>query len=158
MTSEVKGRKIRARYGLTNVPDGDLGHILVNSVNGLTTHATIFSKPPIDPTTYAARRGNPDVRGARALRRGKLQRRLGDVSAIRIRAGCDHEDASAAAGATFVYLCGSRRRDRSNEASDSSCSQRPALQRAVRRRSSRRSDPHGLDGTDNHEHEIRDRR
>ena len=52
MTSEVKGKKIRARVGLTMLPDGDLGHVLVSSLNGLINNATIYSKPPIDPAVY----------------------------------------------------------------------------------------------------------
>ena len=40
MTSEAKGKKIRARYGLTRLPDGDVGHLLVSSLNGLTNNAT----------------------------------------------------------------------------------------------------------------------
>ena len=52
MTSEVKGKKIRARYGLTRLPDGDVGHLLVSSLNGLTNNATIYSKPPINPAVY----------------------------------------------------------------------------------------------------------
>ncbi len=54
MPSEVKGKKIRARYGLTKLPDGDLGPLLVSSINGLTNNATIYSKPPIDPAVYQA--------------------------------------------------------------------------------------------------------
>ncbi len=54
MTSEVKGKKIRARYGLTRLPDGDVGPLLVCSLNGLTNNATIYSKPPIDPAVYDA--------------------------------------------------------------------------------------------------------
>jgi len=52
MTSEVKGKKVRARVGLTKLPDGDLGHVLVSSLNGLINNATIYSKPPIDPAVY----------------------------------------------------------------------------------------------------------
>jgi hypothetical protein len=52
MGTEVKPKKIRARLGLTKLSDGDLGHLLVNSLNGLTTNAAIFSKLPVDPVIY----------------------------------------------------------------------------------------------------------
>jgi hypothetical protein len=52
MPAEVKGKKIRARLGLQKLADGDVGQLLVNSLNGLTTNAAIFSKTPIDLAIY----------------------------------------------------------------------------------------------------------
>ena len=52
MTTEVKGKKIRARFGLQKLADGDVGQLLVSSLNGLTANAAIFSKLPVDPAIY----------------------------------------------------------------------------------------------------------
>jgi len=44
--------KIRALFGLTRMPDGKVIALLKGSLNGLSDHADIFVKAPIDLETY----------------------------------------------------------------------------------------------------------
>ena len=52
MTTTPKPKKIRARYGLSKLPDGTITPVLDNSLKGLTEHAKVFPKPPKDLKTY----------------------------------------------------------------------------------------------------------
>ena len=54
MSTPTKLRRIRALIGLTKLPDERVTSVLNDSLKGLTTNATLFSKPPIDFTTYQA--------------------------------------------------------------------------------------------------------
>jgi hypothetical protein len=53
-TKTTKPKKIRARYGLTKLPEGTITALLEASLKGLTDHATVFPKPPVDLKTYQA--------------------------------------------------------------------------------------------------------
>ena len=53
MSKATKPTKIRARYGLTKQPDGVVVPLLDGSLKGLSEHATIYPKPPVDLKTYA---------------------------------------------------------------------------------------------------------
>jgi hypothetical protein len=62
MTDTIKPKKIRAVIGADKMPDGDFVPLLHRSLNGLTTNSTVYAKPPIDLTKYAA--GLSDYEGA----------------------------------------------------------------------------------------------
>src|SRR5262249_29946169 len=48
----TKTKKIRARYGLSRLTDGDVQHLLDSSLKGLTDNAASFSKPPVELSAY----------------------------------------------------------------------------------------------------------
>jgi hypothetical protein len=62
MTDTIKAKKIRAVIGVDKMPDGDFVPLLHRSLNGLTTNPTVYSKPPVDLTRYAA--GISDYEGS----------------------------------------------------------------------------------------------
>ena len=52
MTASTKPKKIRAVVGVDKLSDGDLPPLLNGSLQGLTAHADIYSKLPVDLATY----------------------------------------------------------------------------------------------------------
>ena len=48
----TKAKKIRARFGLGKLSDGDVQHLLDGSLKGLTDNAAIFPKPPLELSAY----------------------------------------------------------------------------------------------------------
>src|SRR5258708_21908233 len=54
MTAQTKPKKIHAIYGLDKQSDGTVVPLLKASLNGLTIHAEIYSKLPVDLNTYGA--------------------------------------------------------------------------------------------------------
>ena len=48
----TKAKKIRARFGLGKLADGDVQHLLDGSLKGLTDNAAIFPKPPVELSAY----------------------------------------------------------------------------------------------------------
>ena len=53
-TAQPKPKKIKAVVGLDKMADGNVTAVLDGSLKGLTDHATIFPKPPVDLATYEA--------------------------------------------------------------------------------------------------------
>ena len=54
MTNTVKGKKIRAIYGVTRIPDGNLRVLFEASLKGLAEHAAIYMAPPVELPIYKA--------------------------------------------------------------------------------------------------------
>jgi hypothetical protein len=53
-TTNAKPKKIKAIIGLDKMPDGNVTALLNATVKGLTANATIYSRLPVDLTTYQA--------------------------------------------------------------------------------------------------------
>ena len=43
----TKTKKIRALYGFTKLPDGEVGHLLATSLEGLTNNVDLFPNPSV---------------------------------------------------------------------------------------------------------------
>jgi hypothetical protein len=54
MTVQTKPKKIHAVIGLDKMPDGNVTPLLNASLQGLTLHADVFPKLPVDLPTYAS--------------------------------------------------------------------------------------------------------
>jgi len=52
MPSTTKQKKIHALIGVTKLPDGNFRPLLDSSLKGLLANANIYSKPPVDLTSY----------------------------------------------------------------------------------------------------------